>query len=258
MQSPGISAGPLILLLLLLPVIVVGAAAQESGSVTRGRTFTVTVVGDLRAPYVVWVAGTHGMSGEPGDQPPVIAPGQSDVMQDSPGGPYAVGSTPIGSGRTVMDDVARSSSVVPNTSYYAQVRTGIDGRGVVLFLTSMGTATQQFHVSAVNPAHPDREVTVILDVPATVPVPTLPVPVSPATSPSPRPVVTVPQGEVLVIPATAPETPVQPPATQLPVAIPETVPSPQSTPNIPVGALTCSIALGTVFFTMARFRSGKG
>jgi hypothetical protein len=255
MLKTRIHTGSILLLLLLSLVLVTGA--QESGSVTRGRTFTVTVIGDLRTPYVVWVRGTSDMSGEPGDQPPVIAPGQSDVTQDPPGGPFPIGSTPISGGRTILDDVAPSTSGVPNTSYYAQVRTGIDGRGVVLFLTTRETATQQFHVSAVNPADPDREVTVILGVPATVPVPTVQETLPRTVSPTTLPGVTVPQDGILVIPAVTPETPVQPPVPGSPTTLPETVPSPQSTPEIPVGPLTCGIALGMAFLTRARLRRVK-
>jgi len=239
-----------ILLLLLMHVLVTGAAAQESGSVTRGRSFTVTVTGDLRTPYVVWVSGTSEMSGEPGDQPPVVAPGQTDVTTDPPGGPYPIGSTSIGGSRTVLDDVAPSSPGVPNTSYYAQVRTGINGRGVVLFLTSHATATQQFHVAAVNPADPDREVTVILGVPPPVTTPTVQVSLPPAASPT----VSVPPDHILVIPATIPEQPVLTTATGSPVTPAGTAPPVQPTQSTPVAAHLGILALGMVLIATAGFR----
>ena len=252
-------AGTILLILLLLPVIMPMAGAQGSGSLTRGRAFTVTVIGNSRTPYYLWVKGTFAMSGEPGDQPPVIAPGQVDVVQDPPGGPYAIGSHPIsgGGGRTILDDVAPSSSVVPNTSYYTQVTTGRDGHGVVEFRTSQATATQQFQIVAENPADPNEDVAIVLGVPARIPIPTMLLPLPATTSPPPLPAPTG-AGQVLIVPSTPMETPVPPRTAEL-TETPLEKTLPQETPvqEIPLADIIGVAAAGIVFLLLGRDGGGR-
>jgi len=226
MPGKYIFAGTILLLTLLLPILVPVAGAQGSGSLIRGNTFTVTVVGNLRTPYDIWLKGTHSMSGEPGDQPPIIVPGQVDVVQDPPGGPYVIGSTHInGGGGTILDDVALTSSVVSATSYYAEVTTDLSGYGVVLFRTSSATAIQQFHIVAQNPADPNEDVQVVLGVPSRVPTPMMPLPL-PTTMHTPlMPATTTPVPGTPVQPTPAPTpvtlqtgTPTQNPVQETPVA----------------------------------------
>ncbi|MDD1670325.1 MAG: hypothetical protein LUQ67_03285, partial [Methanomicrobiales archaeon] len=170
-------AGTILLLILLLLVLVAAAGAQGSGSLTRGQTFTVTVIGQSRTAYDIWPKGTSSMSGEPGDQPPIIAAGQVDVVQDPAGGPYVIGNHPISGGGTILDDVPPTSSVVSATSYYAEVTTDASGYGVVLFRTSRDTATQQFHIVAQNPADLGEDVRVFLGgIPTPAPTPMIPLP----------------------------------------------------------------------------------
>jgi hypothetical protein len=175
MSGTHLLAGSSLLLILLL---VAAAAAQGSGSLTRGNTFTVTVIGTSRTAYDIWLSGTYAMTGEPGDQPPIIVPGQVDVVQDPPGGPYVIGSTLIsGTGRTILQDVAPSTPEVPSTSYYARVTTDASGHRAVLFQTSFATATdREFHIVAQNPADPGKEVEVVLGLPAPVQTPVIPLP----------------------------------------------------------------------------------
>ncbi len=206
--------------LVLIPaLLIVAAGAQESGVLTRGQTFTVTVIGSPRTAYDIWPRGTHFMTGKPGDQPPVVVPGQADVVQDPPGGPYVIGSHPINGGGTILDDVPPDSSTTSATAYYAEVTTGVNGYGVVLFQTSPATATgQQFQITAENPADLSEEVSVILGAPT--PAPTQPVPM-PLPTTMAAPFIPVPT-------ATVPETPS--PTTASPTAAPLFTPQPTGTP----------------------------
>jgi len=202
--------------ILLLVLLVTFVSAQGSGTLTRGNTFTVTVIGTSRTAYDIWPKGTYAMSGEAGDQPPIIVAGQVDVAQDPPGGPYVIGSHPISGGGTILGDVPPDSSVTSATSYYAEVTTDASGYGVVLFRTSSATATgQQFHIVAQNPADLGEDVQVVLGVPTGVPTPMIPLPM-PTTM------------QIPLIPATtAAETPppVQPTQTATPVTLQTATPT---------------------------------
>jgi len=136
-------------------------------TLTRGSGFTVTVTGRPNTAYYVWIARTFSMSGEPGDQPPVISSNLVNVVQDPPEGPYVIGSYRYnnGNGRTILDDVAPSSSTTSNTRYYAQVTTDIDGVAIVGFRTSSATADRKFSIAAQNPQSPGETVYVTLGVP---------------------------------------------------------------------------------------------
>ncbi len=118
---------------------------------TRG-SFSVKVTGLPNTQYYFWLTGTFSMSGEPGDQPPVVMANQANVRQDPPGGPYTIGSYEYsnGGGRTILDDVAPSSASMSNTNYYGLVTTDSSGQAIVTFLTSSATATRSFSVRAEN------------------------------------------------------------------------------------------------------------
>jgi len=258
--NPAIAGTILLLILVVLPAL---PGMARGDTVTRGGNFAVTVVGTPRAAYDIWVKGTHDMTGEPGDQPPVIVPGQVDVQQDDPDGPYPIGSTPIaGGGGTILDDVAPSSSVVPATSYYALVTTDIDGHGTVLFRTSADTATdRQFHIVAQNPVNPGEDVQVDLGVPAPAPIPTTAqvVPLSlPATMESPL----LPFPTISMVPGTSV------PSTPVPGTVPATAtlitPSPEETPTetapvqgIPLPGIVAIAAAG-MGLLLAAGRKGAG
>jgi hypothetical protein len=253
MSGRCILAGMALLLVLLVPLLAPPAAAQGSGSLTRGNTFTVTVIGRSRTPYDIWVSGTHDMTGKPGDQPPIIVPGQVDVEQDPPGGPYVIGSTPIsGSGRTILEDVAPSTPEVPSTSYYARVTTDASGHRAVLFQTSFTTATdREFHIVAQNPADPGKEVQVVLGLPAPVQTPVIPPPL-PTTMqtpimPSPTTAATTPL--MTSIPATTMNG--TPPITEIPAG---------TTPvqEVPLPGLIGILATGFMFLFSGRRTGGGG
>ena len=160
---PGILA--VCLLCCILTATIPSASAEDT--LTRGSGFTVTVAGKPSTVYYLWLTRTFTMSGEPGDQPPVILSNQMNVVQDPSEGPYMIGSYRYnnGNGRTILDDVAPSSSTTPATSYYAQVTTGSDGVAIVGFRTSYATAAQQFSIRAENPRSPGETVYTKLGVP---------------------------------------------------------------------------------------------
>lgn len=144
----------------LISIIIADAAEQSIGdSLTRGSRFTVTITGLPNTTYYVWLTGTFTMSGEPYDQPPVIADGTENVVKDPVGGPYTIGSYKYnnGNGRSILDDVAPSTTNMSNTNYYAQVTTDASGSALVLFQTSIYTATRHYSVKSENPSNPESE-----------------------------------------------------------------------------------------------------
>jgi hypothetical protein len=127
--------------------------ADLSGSIIRGHQFTVDITGNPDTAYYVWLTGTWSLSGEAYDEPPVIVANQANVQQDPAEGPYTIGSYKYsnGNGRTILDDVAPSSSLLPCTSYYALVTTDDSGQAVVAFETSVNTALRSYSVRVENP-----------------------------------------------------------------------------------------------------------
>ena len=161
-------------------------SAASGDTLTRGSRFTITITGLPNTAYYVWVAGTSTLSGSPGDQPPVIAGGQSGIQQDPPGGPYTIGNYAIGNGngRTILDDVAPSTPEMSNTNYYALVTTDRDGRAVVAFQTSSSTATRTFPIKVESPGSlANTDVRIELGVPVKITV--APSPVASAVSTPP-------------------------------------------------------------------------
>jgi len=231
-------AGPV----LLLAVLVVAVCAQ-GGTLTRGQTFTVTVIGSSRTAYDVWPGGTHDMTGEPGDQPPVVVAGQVDVVQDPPGGPYVIGNHPVSGGGTIRDDVPPDSSTTSATAYYAEVTTDVSGYGVVLFRTSHDTATdREFHIVAENPADPGEQVSIVLGTvtPSPTPVMPLPFPTTMATPFLPPPATPLPVTTVPTTPAATPVPTITPQPTETPAetAPPQGMPLPSA-----VGAAAAGIGV---------------
>lgn len=152
-EKQGIIITLLILACFIIAVIPAPAAGEPSNNaLTRGGRFTVNITGLPSTPYYVWLTRTSTMTGNPGDQPPVFVPFQSGIQQDPPEGPYTIGSYVInnGNGRTIRDDVAPSTPELSNTNYYALVTTGTDGRAVIAFQTSSGTATRTFSIKVEN------------------------------------------------------------------------------------------------------------
>jgi hypothetical protein len=233
----------LLLFVLCCMIVSVIPCVTAADSLTRGSPFTVSIEAKPNTAYYVWFTRTFAMSGEPGDQPPVIVGNTERVEFDPAGGPYAIGSYQFrnGNGRTILDDVAPSSATVSNTSYYAKVTTDENGSGIVQFRTSSATADRTFTVRAENPASQGEEVTVWSGLPekktttvtAAVPRETI----------APLPPVTVPP---LAEPAAT--TPPEPAAPQGTTAVPTTLqPTPVDLPMIIAAA-------GAGLFALRRYR----
>jgi hypothetical protein len=147
-------------ILAVVPVTAVKSAEQSvSDSLTRGSRFTVTITGIPNSSYYVWLPHTSSMTGEPHDQPPVIADNQANVMQDPDDGPWTIGSYEYsnGGGQTIRDDVAPSAPDMPNTRYYALVTTDSRGQATVEFLTSVNTGIRSYSVKVENPRSVDSD-----------------------------------------------------------------------------------------------------
>nr|WP_321504906.1 hypothetical protein [uncultured Methanoregula sp.] len=213
--------GRILILLFLAGLILIAIpASADTGSgdsiLTRGGRFSITITGTPNTPYYFWLARTYSMSGKPGDQPPVVQANQLRVAQDSPDGPYTIGSYAYnnGNGRTILEDVAPSSPEMPNTSYYGQVTTGADGRAVVTFLTSSATATRSFSVKTENPASPGSSNALVEETVYSRTVPATPrsTPLTQADTPTvqqtpvPAPVTTLPATTTIPVTTALPPT----------------------------------------------------
>jgi hypothetical protein len=147
-------------LLAVIPVSAVKTAEQSvGGSLTRGSRFTVTITGLPNSSYYIWLPHTSSMTGEPRDQPPVIADYQTNVMEDPADGPWPIGSYKYnnGDGLTIRDDIAPSTPDMPNTLYYALVTTDNRGQATVQFLTSVNTGLRSYSVKVENPRSIDSD-----------------------------------------------------------------------------------------------------
>lgn len=210
-------------------------------SLTRGSQFTVIITGAPNTAYYVWLTRTFTLTGNPGDQPPVIAGGQSGVQKDPPGGPYTIGMYAFnnGNGRTILEDVAPSTPDVPNTNYYALVTTDRDGRAVVAFQTSSGTATRTFSIKAENPR---SAASVFIERGLPVRLPAIP-----ATTSSPP---TIPTTSFLSTIA-----PTSPTSSPLPLTtVLATVPIPAGTPSQPSPS---GVEVGVVSVIAGLYLAGK-
>jgi hypothetical protein len=234
------------ILLLVIPVSAVRSTEQSVGdSLTRGGRFTVTITGLPNSSYYLWIPHTSSMTGEPRDQPPVIADYQTNVANDPDNGPWPIGSYQYnnGGGDTIRDDIAPSTADMPNTRYYALVTTDHSGLATVEFLTSVNTGLRSYSVKVENPRSVDSDnlqVTIHIysrKAPAPIEIfttpETAPVTVLPTTTESLPPVTTLP-------PITTPE-PVQTEShTQVP------------TQKAPVDAATGILAAGAGLLLIRR------
>ena len=120
---------------------------SNTEKITRGQPFTVILSGAPKSTCYLWVKGTSSMSGERGDQPPMMVISQEGVSHDSPPGPYRIGSYEINGkpGYTLRSDVP--SFPEEGTRYYAEVTTDASGTRVVQFSTSSGTRAQSYTIS---------------------------------------------------------------------------------------------------------------
>lgn len=238
----------ILVFLVLFPVASAVKTAEGSlgGTITRGSRFTVTIIGLPNSAYYVWIPHTSTMTGEPHDQPPVIAGSQSDISQDPPEGPWPIGSYRFsnGGGMTIRDDIPPSTPEFPNTRYYALVKTDSDGVATVEFLTSFNTAIRSYTVKVENPRSVDsdnlqvqlrtysRSVPTTTEIPPTLqPAPTTAQPTTTSTTLAP----------VTTLPETTTQNPVQ-----------TTFPAQSPTQRAPLTTGTGILALCTILLVMRR------
>lgn len=121
-------------------------AADENGLI-RGSRFRITVTGAPKTPYCAWLARTFTLSGEPGNQRPILLTNQTNIVKDPlTTGPYVIGSYQIhnGGGSTIREDVAPSTALMSSTPFYALFTTNEDGRAIAAFQTSSATAPRAY------------------------------------------------------------------------------------------------------------------
>ena len=202
---------------LMIVVVPAYAAGEPSDNVlTRGSRFTVNITGLPSTPYYIWLTRTSGMTGKPGDQPPVIVPFQSGIQQDPPDGPFTIGSYMInnGNGRTIRDDIAPSTPEMSNTNYYALITTDTDGRAVVGFQTSSSTSTKTFSIKVENSrSAANSDILLERGIPTRIPVTTqqeTPL-ITPLLSTTTTLVMTENSASTTIVPTTIPEQTPTPP-----------------------------------------------
>lgn len=230
--------------LLTVPVAAIYTTADIGGTITRGHQFTVAITGRLNTPYYIWLTKTWSLSGEEGDQPPIVVANQYNVQQDPSGGPYTIGSYKYynGGGRTILDDVAPTSSLQPNTSYYALVTTDSSGQAVVAFTTSYNTAAQSYSVRVENPTSVNND-TLFVERGDTK-VDKGSISIQAETRPT-RPATTV---TTIGIPEETVTTAV--PETTAPVTT--AIPTTTATPRLPLDSLLCIAAAGLALVAAGR------
>jgi hypothetical protein len=233
-------------LLGVIPGSAVKTAEQSVGdSLTRGGRFAVTITGLPNSSYYLWIPHTSSMTGEPRDQPPVIADNQMNVEEDPDDGPWPIGSYQYNNGnaQTIQDDIAPSTPDMPNTRYYALVTTDSSGQATVEFLTSINTGLRSYSVKVENPRSIDSD-NLLVEVrvysrraPAAIEIFTTPQTVRmtsvPTTTEIPSPVTTLP-------------------ITTIPEPVQTTLPLPATTKKAAQETVIAIIAAGAVILMVGR------
>jgi hypothetical protein len=132
-----------------------------------------------------------------------------------------------GNGRTILDDVAPSTPDMSNTNYFALVTTDQEGRAIVAFQTSSGTATRSFSIKVENPSSAaNNNVLVELGLPVKITA----TPETKASPPAPKSSTTVPVTSTVttLLPATIVVTT---------IPVPTVTPSQASPSGVEVGIL---------------------
>jgi len=212
-------AGTVLFFLVLMIFPVFAEETSTADTLTRGGRFTITVTGDPNTAYYIWLTGTFSLSGEQYDQPPVLISSTLGLEQDPAGGPYTIGSYAYynGGGRTILDDIAPSTSTMSNTQYYGKITTDSDGVAVVTFTTSVYTATRKFSVRVENPKNPGSD-TAIQETVYNRKSPSILAATTPTIQPTqtfvtriitPNPTTTIPTTTPVMVPSTSQPAPTQ-------------------------------------------------
>ncbi len=116
------------------------AIEARPGEVIPGESFATVITGLPHHEYYLWMKNTSTMTGQPGDQPPLIAPIQEKVMHDDPAGPYLIGEYVFsdGAGASIREDVPHDPTW-NGTQFYGMVKLDATGTRTVYWNTSTAT-----------------------------------------------------------------------------------------------------------------------
>jgi trimeric autotransporter adhesin len=119
--------------------------------VIRGHSFSVTISGTQGVPVYFWVDG-GSKSGAPGDQPPMILFAQEGVSQDSPTGPYFIGSYQPSSegGRSLRELVPKEP--YNGVKYYGLIVPDRNGKRTLELRTTDQTDDGRYTLRVESPA----------------------------------------------------------------------------------------------------------
>jgi PGF-CTERM protein len=122
------------------------AITANNISLVRGTQFSVTIIGQPSAVYLIWVKNTGQMTGLPQDQPPFLLPSQADLENDPMDGPYDYGGYQFegGNGRTVREGIPASPA--NGTAYYGLMTLEDTGTWTIGWQTTQDTADQKYTV----------------------------------------------------------------------------------------------------------------
>jgi PGF-CTERM protein len=121
-------------------------------SVVRSKSFSVTITGKPSTTYYLWVKNTRSMDSTYDNTPPIVAPNQNGVYNDTPNyfNNYPIGAYAYQNRAgtdTLISDVAKSSTNATNsTQYYALVNLSTSGTATVGFITTNWTKAQQYTI----------------------------------------------------------------------------------------------------------------
>ncbi|HVP50008.1 MAG TPA: hypothetical protein VMT56_02175, partial [Candidatus Bathyarchaeia archaeon] len=118
-------------------------------SVVRGNTFVVTITGESKTPYYVYIKNTSAVL-------PVMAAGQSNVNQsgaaDDPGGAETSRQIQLTPASRLLW-LEQNTNDAPDTfGTEANVTTAADGTRAIQFNTDTGTDDQKYTIKVLNPA----------------------------------------------------------------------------------------------------------
>ena len=122
----------------------------QPGASSLGTVFQAHVSGMPLTAYYLWLSGTSGMSGLPGDQPPLI-PLQPGIVQDETARPVFIGDYRYlgGDGKGIRDDVPIQPEL--GVRYYAQVITDEQGQAFFSLATSSDTKPEEYTLTVELP-----------------------------------------------------------------------------------------------------------
>jgi PGF-CTERM protein len=123
-------------------------------TVTRGKTFSVTLTGDINTPYAIWLKDTSSLDANTtltDKMPPRIALNQEGVDVGNTGvGTYK----PSNSDKTIGENTPNWTGT--GSPYYAEITTNSAGTRTIEFTTESATKAQKYEIRAESRADPTK------------------------------------------------------------------------------------------------------